>query len=304
MAVLPSFEAITVPEGEFVNNSDVDTKEAYKALQKQRKLEGKFTSKKLRTNDVWSRNLNEVFEYGLYESKFEDHKEDMIIYGFQEDNDLLLKIAAILSYSTAYTQVGQDLLREDFTVLKVSKNYSKQFEFMPNAHHVKDILAMKTPLNDSLADIVTAHKFEEQIDQYSILNNFETINHEMTVKYKELKKFVLANTQNKKWHEIGLLKEITKLCEDNKIVNQEMIDTFQEVEEYFAGAELLKYVKYTPAAVPAIRRYMALTKGDDVTLNTQVNEDMVEVCISPISVFVDKVQHIDYTSKKEEVICL
>ena len=305
MSTLPSYDALIVPEGEFLVNSDIDIKEAYKALQKQRKLEGKFTAKKLRVSEAWTKKLDEIFEYGLYESKFEDHKTDLIVYGFQEDNDLLLKATAILTYSEKYGDKTVDLLNDDFIVLKISKNYTKQFEFMSNAFYIKDVLSMKTTLNESLADIITAHKFESKINQYSILDNFESINHEKTVQFKELKKFIQANTRNKRWHEIGLLSEITKLCEDNGIVNQEMIESFEEIEDYFHGAELLKYVKFDPEAIPSIRRYMALTKGDEETYNTKVEEDIIDICL-PLngkeSTFVEKVESIKQVNEVKTLV--
>ncbi len=261
MNALPKFDEVVVPDGEFETTSDEDYKEAYKKLVAQRKLEGKFTAKRVGRTDSFSTQLDQNFTFHKYESKFEDHKDDLVIYGTQEHEALLFKITAMLSFCKKYMDKFDQ--PANVTVLKVGQHYLKQFGQMPNAHEVTDIFAMKTPLNKQLSDIMTAHKYEEHIDIYRLLKDFGGINAGMQKKFIVLQEFVLENTQNKRWHEIGLLKEILTLCEANGLANKTMDKAFEDIKDYFEGAELLKYVSYRTGADGPIRDYLEL-KGKDV----------------------------------------
>jgi hypothetical protein len=261
---LKKFDDVVVPDNEFVTTSDDEYKEAYRKLVAQRKLEGKFTSKLLRPIETFSTKVDQNFDWGKFESKFEDHKNDLIIYGTQEEHTQLLRVAAMLTFTAKYmdkTNAFQNLM-----VLKIGQHYLKQFGQMPNAHNVLDVLKMTTPLNKQLADIMSAHKHEEHIGPYKVLKDFDGVNKEMRNKYLVLHAFVLEHTQNKRWHELGLLQEIIALCDGAGVTNKEMDDAFEEIKQYLDGADLLKYVTFSPGAVPAIRDYLAI-KGK--TIDTQ-----------------------------------
>ena len=275
-AGLKKFEDIVVPDGEFEATSDDEWKEAYRKLVKQRKLEGKFVAKKVYRTDAFGGGVENNFAFGKFESKFEDHKEGLIIYGTQEHEKQLFRIAAMMTFCAKYTDKFDQL--KDINVLKVGQHYLKQFAQMPNAYEVTEVFQMKTGLNQQLADIMTAHKFEEHIHPFRLLRDFEGINTEMRNKFVALEDFVKENTQNKRWHEIGLLKELVDLCEANGLINEDMEAHFEEIEEFFEGAELLRYVTFDKNAIEPIKDYLVL-KGKEldnqvVTASTELVEGL------------------------------
>lgn len=256
---LPNYDEIEVPDGEFEVTSEDDYKEQYRKLVKQRKLEGKFTSKRLRKADSYSSKLEDSFEYNMFESKFEDHKKDLIVYGLQEDSMDLFKTASILMRAKEF---GGDYEIKGITYLKIGQQYLKQFDQMPNAYYVKDVLALKTPLNEKFANIVTAGKYEEQIDQYKILKEFSKIEPEMKKKFDMLKQFILDNTSYRKWQSPEVYRDFVKFCTENDILNSEMTEAYEDIEEYFKGAELVKFVQFTPQSEPYIKAYLKWVKGN------------------------------------------
>lgn len=253
---LADFDAVVVPDTEFVTTSDDEYKEAYKKLVAQRKLEGKFTAKVLKKIETFTTKVEDNFDYSKFESKFEDHKNDLIIYGTQKESAQLKRVAAMLTFSTEYMNKTEQFTNVMF--LKVGQHYLKQFGQMSNAHHVTNVLKMQTPMNQQLADIMTAHKIEETLNMYKVLKDFDKVNKAMKAKFLIVSSFVTKNTENKRWHEIGLLKEIIALCEEKGVKNKEMDTNFEEIEKYFNGVELLKYVEFNKEAVPAIREYLTL----------------------------------------------
>lgn len=255
---LADFDAVVVPDSEFISTSDDEYREAYRKLVAQRKLEGKFTAKLLKKMETFGGKVEDNFDYSKFESKFEDHKNDLIIYGTQEESSQLKRVAAMLTFSTKYMNKKEEVTNVMF--LKIGQHYLKQFGQMPTAYHVSDVLKMQTPMNQQLADIMSAHKIEETINKYKVLRDFDLVNKDMKAKFVTVSDFVTANTENKRWHEIGLLKEIIALCEEKGVKNKEMDAAFAEIEKYFHGVELLKYVVFHADAVPAIREYLTSKK--------------------------------------------
>lgn len=261
---LPSFDEVVVPDGEFEDIDNGTDKEAYKKLVKQRKLEGKFTAKKLTITPSYERDLEKNFSYKLYESKFEDHQKDLIIYGFQEDHPSLLKVAGMLTYSMHFNKRHDELT--NFSILKIGLNYTKQFEQMPNAFHVKEVLAMKTPLNAHFADIVTAHKYEEDLPRFSVLDYLEGDYEPLKVKFRALRAFINENTLNRPWHRIEIFLEFQALCEEHKVLNTKVVADFEEVKNFVEAAPLLEFVNFKKESTQAIDNYIKACKAGKITV--------------------------------------
>ena len=235
MKTLESYDDLPVPEDAPSTTADWN-REAYKEKVKQRKLEGKYTAKKLRTsyNVAASGKISENFEYNMYESAFEKHKGDTIIYGFQDDHEKICTLAALLTLSEYHNirwESGQLIF------LKISQNYRKQFAQMSNAYYVDNVIDLKTSLNASLASIATAHRAKPFIHKYHILDFFHDINVEMQGKYKALHKFIEKNAVVRVWSGEALLKILFNMCEKNH--NTEMETSFTDIVSYFHGADLL-----------------------------------------------------------------
>lgn len=238
---LPNFDAVVVPDT-FNPATVSNSKDNYKELVKQRKLEGKFTSKRMRTHYEHHNTLANNFIYNMYESKFEDHKKDVIIYGFQEDHSKMSSLAAMLishkdwakEWNTGYTS-------SNYNFLKIGRHYTKQFAMMPNAYYIDNVLALKTPLNKILADIATGFRIKKSIHTYHILEFFEEVNPGMRHLYRTVHSFV-ENCAMRTDYSSDIIDELLLLCEHNH--NLELEGAFKKIQEYFEGAELLRSVNF------------------------------------------------------------
>jgi len=251
---LPAFNDIVVPDDEAQEDNSSYYKEQYKKLVQQRKLEGKFTAKEL---GIAYRSklsgLDGVFDYSMYEGKFEEVKKLRIIYGFQEDHSKLCQAAGILTSS----KVNYNMIRgynvndpNGILFLKIGKHYAKQFAFMHNAHYIDHVLDLKTPINADFARIASAYRIKEHMHVYHILSFFQDINQDLCAKYLKMHELVRHNTETSStWVEAYRLdKLVINMCHNN--LDKEMEGYFSEITDYFTGAELLKTVNfnlYTPA---------------------------------------------------------
>lgn len=248
MKTLPSYDDIDVPEDAPDTGTDERTRQ-YREMVKNRKLEGKFTAKKLRKDHNYHQNLQDTFIYNMFEGKFEDMKKDTIIYGFQTEHKKLCEVIAMLTLSqdiftrfTDRTDRHGKVIDKPVTVLKIGQNYEKHFFAMPNAYHVDDILALDTPLKETLASIATAIRIKPYLHEYHTLAYFDHINKEMKTRYAEVHKFVEANAVAQAWNDATLQKQILELCANN--LNEEMESEWQIIKDYLDGAGLLKSVNF------------------------------------------------------------
>ena len=258
---LPDYDAIEVPEDQFTTTSDEDYKDAYRKILAQRKLEGKFTAKKLVRIESYSRDLSDAFSFKKYEGKFEEHKTGIVIYGTQDSDDLLIKAGAILTYIKRFTDIRDQLI--NVTILKVSQQNLKQFKLMNNAYEVTEVFKMKTALNVELGNIATAHMFEEKIHVFKVLKNFQNINSKMKENFDTVYNFISSNLKTKRWHRQDLMDEVVKLCKESDSLNTEIMEKVLEMEEYFNGAELLEYVEFSPNSEEFIKDFL-VSKGKAV----------------------------------------
>lgn len=267
MQTLPKYEDIQVTEDEFTNTSDEDYKEAYKKLLAQRKLEGKFTAKTLNYNGTWGSDYTTTLSFSKYEGKFEDQKSLTIIYGTQEQEQDIYKAAALLSANTKYASgKGFTTLR----VYKISQANVKQFKLMANAYDVKDVLALKTPLNEDITNMLTAMKLTEEMKQYSLLFKFDKIYNALHKKYVKITDFCNRNWNPKPWADVRDL--LTDLGKQHKLQNTEILDEAAEIEEYFKQAQLLFCLTDCEAKSEAVVEYLRF-KG--LATNLQ-SEDLIK----------------------------
>ncbi len=235
---LPFYDDIPLPEAdtELELEEILKAKEAYKALVKQRKVEGKFTAKKIQIFEIpRSNDLESSCAFEKYESKFEEEKDLDIVYGNSEDNDILKSFASILNRNKEKCKIK---------VLKVSQQYNKQFSQLPNAYNIKDVLKMETPISKKLLTIVTSYKYLEVIGDYDVLKHFKNINKEMYEKYISLRKTIDDNTVDGLWYDNELFIDLKNLCSSLGQSDIEMDSKFKEIDDYFKGIEVLKYVKF------------------------------------------------------------
>lgn len=266
---LSKFEDIVVPEDEFSDINDTDYKENYKKIVAQRKLEGTFTAKRLRVTDSFSRTPEDCYSWTKYESKFELHKTDTIVYCTQEDGAKAIKVAAMLSYMSRYKSDNYGEIN-NIKFLKIGLHHVKQFKQMPNAYEVKDVLKLDTPLNSTLGDIVTADKLETSISKYKLLGNFTTVNKKLQDKYDKVFKFILDNTFSRRWQSVELLDEIKTLASTKNLVNKEILGDYEEIVKYFKGIELLSHVQYSTESLPHIVEYLE-SKNKEIDSKEVIN---------------------------------
>lgn len=242
---LPDFDAVDVPEGSPTGYTEERLRK-YRELVKNRKLEGKFTSKRLIEN---YRNpgasLDSKFIYEMCHGKFEELKGATVIYGYQEDHSKLCKIAAMLTLSgNTYSKFkSQYNYKEDkpcdrpLYILKIGRHFEKQFFALPNSWHVDDIFALEGKLKETLASIATAIRIKPYIHQYHVLNYFGKINNSMELVYKDIHKFVEEYDESRTWA-YQVEEEILNLCKDN--LNQEYEERWQVIKDYLDRVGMLK----------------------------------------------------------------
>ena len=285
---LPVYDDIVVPEGEFSTTSNRDM-ELYKETVKLRKLEGKFTSKQLNKSikfGSWRKNgTDEMFEYNMYEGKFEAMEGKTIVYGFQEDDKDLRKVLAWLVMSA---EQDKNWHKDDLLFLKISQQYSKQFAQMQNAHYVGNVLALKTPLTAVLATYASAFRIKEDLAKYHILTYFGGISRGMTKTYQDLHSKVEDKLSNASYPDA--VKDLLELCKDN--LDKTMEDAYKAIKTYFVTAELLmcpNFGVYTDCNENEFAKYL----GEYVELNQKYIREFL----------MDKDKHIDHPKvEKQEVV--
>ena len=243
---LPDFDAIDVPYDAPQGMEDERARQ-YREMVKNRKLQGKFTAKRMRPNYDMYQDLEASFIYNMFEAKFEDMKNHTIIYGFQEEHKKMCEIAATLSYSyenwnrfTKHLNTGGHT--KPITILKIGQNYEKQFFAMPNAYHVEEVLSLQTPFNETFASITTAIKIKPYLHLYHTLDYFGSINGDLCNKYKAMHTFVEQYTVKKNCQSAQLENRI--LTRNLTNVNNEFESDWVQIQEYFDGVELLKSVNF------------------------------------------------------------
>lgn len=230
---LPKFEELPVPEDapESLNENRLAN---YKEVLKARKLEGKFTAKRLVPSYDYSLDIESSFEYRMFESKFEEQKKAIIVYGLQEDHSDLCKFIAAAYRSREYAVKVE---KQEILVLKVSQSLLKSFAQMPNAHYVQNVLSFKTPLTSLLESVITATKVKNVIHQFHILQFFENINADMRNTYVSLHKFVEQYAVFRPWFRNDLKQWF--MDKHPKISDKKREAQFQKILDYFKGVELL-----------------------------------------------------------------
>lgn len=253
--LLPSYDELEVPDDKFTTTSEEDYKTAYQKIIKQRKLEGKFTAKKVRLKDSWGSN---IFDFGMHEDKFENIKDSLIIYGYQDDNNQLLDIAHILSSCEDFKIDFKGSLRDitGIQILKISQNYTKQFESLPNAYSIKDVLAGNTIFNKYFEYIDIAKNYLEELHTFVILKEFEYICKEMKESYDFCSKITDKNNRHSlSSQEITLIQQIVN---SKNLENQKFKEEFNKIKEFFNGVELLKSVKFDEKITDYIKDFLKL----------------------------------------------
>lgn len=247
MITLPDFDAIDVPY-DAPQGLDEEKARQYRELVKMRKLEGKFTAKRLRPHHDLSKNLENSFVYNMFEGKFEEMKNHTIIYGFQEEHKKLCEVAGILSYTRSewnrftYHLSNSTPHTKPITILKIGQNYEKQFFAMPNAYHIDDVLKLQSPFNELFASITTALKVKPYIHIYYALDHFGQIHSELCNKYKALHNFIGQYTIVRSCQSPQLENRIFNQNAEN--LNNEFESDWKQIQEYFYGIEMLKSVNF------------------------------------------------------------
>jgi len=255
ISTLNDYDAIVVPEDKFTTTSDEDYKEAYKKILAQRKLEGKFTAKRVYVTSNWGTDYKVTLSFHMDEGKFEDEKNRIVIYGTQEESDDLLKVLAMLSPSNV---ISKDNLR----VYKVSQANIKQFKLLPKAYHVKEVLEGKTDLNKYFRDIYTAITLNPGLKQYQLLAQFGVVDKTIFNVYNELSVFCKNNGNIKHYAEQAV--SITEsFAKDHKLINQDMVDKFNQIQEIFEKAKLLTAIVGVEGVEGEIVQYLE-SKGLEI----------------------------------------
>lgn len=251
---LPSYDEIEVPEDKFTTTSEDDYKKAYQKVLQQRRLEGKFTAKRVRLKDSWGVD----FDFAMHEDKFENIKDSLIIYGFQDNNDDLIDIAHILSackdFELKYGNHGRDIT--GIQILKISQSYTRQFKSLPKAYNIKDILEGNTIFNKYFVYLNIVKNFEEQLRVFDILKNFEYICKPINDSYKFCSEIINKNRQ----HSLSTKHEdiIKKVVDSKNLENEKFNEEFKKIEDFFKGAELLKFIDFNKDGVEYIKDYLKL----------------------------------------------
>jgi hypothetical protein len=253
---LPKYENVVVPETEKIVTSYEVNAEIAKERKQERKLTGKFACKKAYAKDTWRR-VTVAFSNSEY--KYEDFNENnFVIYGSTEEGVALENL-----YSDLY-----DILK-NVNCFKVSKEVIKNVKDNPGFIHYSKVLQMQSPLNQKIADYATHIKLEVPLKQYNKALYFRPINKSVQNDYCSVKN--LGNRFSYIREDFG--KEVLDLCEKCGNLNYEIIDAFNRVEEYFKGAEILRWVDVNSDSIPFIQNYL-LEKGKEI--------DLVEIeeCVS------------------------
>jgi len=234
LASLPDYDSIVVPDNKYDTTSDDDYKEAYKRLIAQRKLEGKFTAKKLHVTSNWGADYNMTLAFGMFEGKFEDEKKGIVIYGTQEQHKELLKAAAMLSPNNHLCKSQF----KDLRVYKISQINTKHFKLLKNAYDVSDFLNGRTPLNEYVVNIHTAILLGPQLKDYQLLSEFGVVDQDMYKLYKEVSDFCKINGDIKYFAQ-NIVTEVENFVKTYKLENSDILEKFNKIQSIFEKAKLL-----------------------------------------------------------------
>lgn len=167
--------------------------------EEKRKLEQRITLSALQLNSY--RKDGKVFDRAQYEPKIVDipHWEGTIVYGFQEDEELLHMVATMTSMSNneacnAVTRKFTDSMLVEVpnsvSILLVAKDKAKLFkQFI----HVKDYILTKGKDSISMGKELirwnTARIIGKHLPRLTFLSNFDRFDEELTKLHKELENY-------------------------------------------------------------------------------------------------------------------
>jgi hypothetical protein len=244
---LQDFETLPVPFEQVTTNFEL-AEAARREELKLRKIEGRYVAKKLYRGEGVGRGIVGSFTYSMYNGKFENDKDITIVYGFQEDHEKLCKVAAFMDNSKAIHKKWETAFhsssytgKDRVLFLKISKEHSKTFAFMPDAHYVDNVLALTTSLNLELSKVTTAYRLKPFIHVFHILACFKDINNDMKNKYVKLHQFI-EDYARPVVYDSKTMEDMVQLNMGNLYAPMEEI--WKEINQYFKGVEMLSTVNF------------------------------------------------------------
>ena len=269
---LPKYEDVKIPETVTIVTDYEAKKEEIKERKQQRKANGLFPYKHLglANNNTYSYGDNGAF--CRQEGNYEHIKSDLYYFSSEEEAE------AVKLY--VYLRAMKELKwrnSEDIKFIKVSKEVFRELEGREHCYHYSKIMKLETPLNAYLANFATVKKIteeqEQMIEKFSD-SDFSKVNSKIRGTCVTINSF-LCNNQiyAERWFREEFVKEVLDLCDKVGNYNHDILNKVKEVEEYFQGAELLRFVDVDKKSVPFITNYL-LEKGKEV--------DLVEIseCVS------------------------
>lgn len=195
-----------------------------------------------------------------------DKRTGITIYGFRDDYDKLHNLYIILSRYKRFTvKVNKAfyLNSKAIIIIQIAKGSEKYLINNPKACSIKQFMSN----NKIFRRIATA----ALIRDLNFINNYDAnfseklklINREKAKKIEVLEKYVKEYIKpfedgytNRGGYSERLLEEILSIAQQNNIFDEDIISIVKELEEWYKGIEIFKFVQINEKSIPYIISYM------------------------------------------------
>jgi hypothetical protein len=189
---------------------------------------------------------NNVVKFSNQEEKISDieDSEDIIIYGYSEDQDLMnaCGFAFINNKDHRNTDSYYETKFKGVKIYKISKSNKKYFE---DKIYVRDFIMNESEIaNDIIVNYNTCRKINTFISYNEHIKFLKDINPKVFNMYVNCRNFLKDNSQEGVYGSSELIDSLHNFMEGLEIYNQDIIADFEDVYSYCDGLRLLKKIKY------------------------------------------------------------
>lgn len=239
-----------------------------------------------------------------------------ILYGFEENEDLIRNFRLLFMNSKYGTRQGSEINSKQVRLYKIAQRNQKYFLNLKNACYIEDFMGNnkifkrfataawveKESKATKLKGVFITERY--QTKNSNILDEFPTIMEEifppvadaikdLTDACDEYGKTSYTKTDNSVSEQF--FNEVLSIAKEHKLFDEEMYETHQKLERYVAGLDLINYIACSDKSLPFLVDFLCYKdkKVDTVwtkptTYETQlVDESLKKICYL-LSVYSDE----------------
>ena len=218
----------SVDLGDDVDNNigNLDSEDEKRRLNKE--VFGKYLCIDWEDNLKWSRGNHKISEL--------EKMEDVLVYGFPDDENLLRMVGNIYMNIKGYCNRSHyDHRFTNVSILKISQANEKYYM---NHIYVRDFFMREHPI---IKQWYTANIVKEALEKVGFLEHFKGINSKMYSLYETCSNYNENNSCRGTISD-GFEKELLSLCREHEIVDQDMMNKITTLINYCEDLDFLHFL--------------------------------------------------------------